>query len=101
MAGAAGHRARATRSPLAEARRRAAGFEMSLALRPRSVLLLGGHVARAFRWRAPAFEWAPLGAGEACLFPHPSGLSRWWNDAGNAEHARQFLHGAIRRDAAA
>jgi len=58
----------------------------------RFVLLLGGNVAKAFGvHRRPILEWFQADAGLlVAVFPHPSGVNRWWNDAGNRERAGEF-----------
>lgn len=62
----------------------------------RRVVLLGRSVVAAFGFRFG--EWmawgsAPAGGGEVwwSALPHPSGVSRWWNDRGNVERARGFM----------
>jgi hypothetical protein len=76
-----------------------------------AVLLLGARVAAAFgveqTW--PRYRWlllrrgpcepgrrAPLVALDrdvvrAAVLPHPSGRSRWWNDAGAVEELEAFV----------
>jgi chorismate mutase len=60
-----------------------------------TVLLAGRGVARAIGVRAPFFEWVELRGCRAAVIPHPSGVSRWWNDPRNAARARRFLRRAI------
>lgn len=76
---------------------RAAGANLLPILRGRRVVVLGRRVAEAldvtddwFRWRV-----APGGFVAACS-PHPSGLSRWWNDAGNVLAAGAFWSRVLR-----
>lgn len=60
---------------------------------PPGSLLCGRRVARAFgRSSQPFFEWV----GGVAVIPHPSGVSRWWNDPGNYELARRFVREAAR-----
>ena len=66
----------------------------SMPLTGRVVVLAGKRVARAFGltdppWLTPVV----LGRGEAlcAVMPHPSGIVRWWNDAGNADEASRCL----------
>jgi hypothetical protein len=78
-------------------------------LRRSPTLLLGWEVARLAGLPSDAepFVWTavhgmrnttPAGAhsgvqatGVCCYVPHPSGRSKWWDGAGNAERAREFL----------
>lgn len=56
----------------------------------RPVVLLGRHVARAAGladapwWEWAALSWRPRRRGwlraQVAVVPHPSGVSRWWND---------------------
>lgn len=89
------------RWPIVEARSRAAAMLPTL-LEFDRVLLLGRHVAEAFgvpARRKDFLEWFVLDAepraGEdvtwAAVFPHPSGVSHWWNDPGNLAAAEGFL----------
>lgn len=44
----------------------------------------------------PYFQWANVKAnrrawGDLVLFPHPSGISHYWNDAGRVRRAAEFL----------
>jgi hypothetical protein len=72
--------------PIARAREAARRFP----LRGR-VLLAGRGVARAFGVDAPFLEWVELGRARVAVFPHPSGVSHWWNDPANARRAAEFL----------
>jgi hypothetical protein len=67
------------------------------------VVMLGWNVARAFDVH-PRVGYlrhfvmdvpAPDGFGmlplEGVVFPHPSGVSHWWNDGDNVDRARAFL----------
>lgn len=77
--------------PLAEARRAAA--ELAAKEDPsRAFLLAGSNVARAFGVSHLGFlRWGLLGGRRVAVIPHPSGVSRWWNDARNMARARAFL----------
>ena len=59
----------------------------------RRVILLGKNVARAFGHnKTPLMTWTTDSRGfEVAVVPHPSGVSRWWNDPTNTERARAFL----------
>lgn len=81
------------RFPLPAARRAALITSRSFA--GRDVVLLGDGVARAFElWQVvPRLHWLHdemWGASRLAVAPHPSGVSRWWNDQANAEKARRF-----------
>lgn len=69
-----------------EAARQAAEREREAAVRGQRYILLGRRVGRAFGTTAEWFRWQ----NNLLVAPHPSGLSRWWNDAANVERARQF-----------
>ena len=59
-------------------------------------LLLGRRVAAAFGLRgAPMLRWMSLGGARVAVVPHPSGVSRWWNEAPNRRRARAFLRRAL------
>jgi hypothetical protein len=68
-------------------------------MRPRGrVLLLGRGVATAFgQARRPILQWFDLRGARAAVFPHPSGISHWWNDPRNVARARRFLRALLRR----
>lgn len=88
--------------PMDQARRGALRVARLIAReRPARVLLAGRRVAEAFGWRgAPLLAWAeaevlvggrPVAEVAAAVIPHPSGVSRWWNDPANEGAARAFL----------
>lgn len=81
--------------PMREARARAWAF--SRAHVGRRVVLLGRRVAAAFgRPNAAYLAWALLAPfSGAMVFPHPSGVSLWWNDAENVLDARRALREAL------
>ena len=59
------------------------------------VLFVGKRVAKAFDFEEDYFVWRThWGGGFRCaIFPHPSGLNRWWNDTRNRRRAAEFLEG--------
>lgn len=78
--------------PLQIARRRA--LALSRRFEGRTVVLLGGSVSAAFRVTAvPILRWrrGALGAARLAVAPHPSGISRWWNDPENVRAAARFF----------
>lgn len=61
----------------------------------RKAVLLGRGVAAAFRLVSDDYQWfkpieIPPGL-EVVVMPHPSGISRWWNEADNVASAREFM----------
>lgn len=63
-------------------------------------ILVGRKVAQAFRLgdKNPYLDWIgdyklsyQLPYGPVAIFPHPSGLNRWWNSSENREQAKWFL----------
>jgi len=80
--------------PLAEARKKAALASMS-DLVDRDIVFLGKSVAGAFgRGDVPYFERSKFGwgtKGSAVTFPHPSGVSHWWNEPSNHLKAKMFM----------
>lgn len=63
---------------------------------PTTVFMLGYNVSEAFGVSGTYFCGSiehPFGGAEVAfiVFPHPSGVSRWWNDARNAKEARRVL----------
>ncbi len=76
-----------------------AGANLLPVLRGRRVVALGRRARSALgidqgsAW----FEWSPAPGGfVASSMPHPSGLSRWWNDPANVSLASSFLRGLLR-----
>lgn len=59
------------------------------------VLLAGRNVGEAFGLAADYFEWRRRGATRYVVIPHPSGVSRWWNDPRNVIRASAFLRGVF------
>ena len=104
-----GAEARGDAFPLAEAREAIRASES--ALRGRRVVLLGGSVAAAVRWRGAPLEWGVIektawtperglelvARYDVALLPHPSGLNHWWNDPENEAAASRFLKEEVRR----
>lgn len=88
--------------PLAEAQAAAAALEGSGALRPyKLAVLLGLGVARAFGIEHPKFFklLSPSGAKgmtKVLIFPHPSGVSHFWNSAENRTMASNVIRAALR-----
>lgn len=62
---------------------------------PQKVVLLGKSVASCFGVRGDFLATCAVNGSRFLLFPHPSGVSRWWNDPRNrrkaARAARRFL----------
>lgn len=70
-------------------------------LEPASTIVMLGHrVAGAFGVRADYFAWVRLGSSRAAVFPHPSGLNRYWNVPENRRRASVFLRGVLSASAA-
>lgn len=69
---------------------REAARNLSGMLWGRRVLLLGGRVATAFGVHTELFEWTTSPGFAAAVVPHPSGLSRWWNDPANVRTFHEF-----------
>lgn len=83
--------------PIEQARLGAVRLMTSGRLFCRRTVFLGGNVWRAFGWpgeiaKVPLFKWAGGMQPMMMAFaPHPSGVSRWWNDPANEERARRFF----------
>lgn len=80
--------------------------KMRKRLSGRKVILLGRRVAKAWglgkaeylRWMTiaePGAKGLARNVGRVAVFPHPSGVDRWWNDEGSIERARGFMHAAV------
>lgn len=83
------------RFPVAEA------SQVAATLMLRGVVLFAGRgVAAAFGVRAPFFRWLRLGSARVAVVPHPSGISRWWNDPRNQDTAARFFRALVRGRAA-
>ena len=63
----------------------------------RYVLLLGRRVAAAMGFPQARFLkiWH-VGESVLGLLPHPSGLSRWWNDEANVRRAQRFVRSFLK-----
>lgn len=67
------------------------------------VIFAGQAVARAFGFAGDWFEWRDFGADNeltevdvrAAMIPHPSGVSRFWNDAENVRMVERFMRGIV------
>ena len=88
------------------ARRAAARRRSALAASGCEVLVCCGRlVASCFGvGDAPFLEWreVPLARGKnarVVVVPHPSGVSRWWNDEASRERAAKFLASVVGRAA--
>lgn len=81
--------------PIEEARKGAIGLLMTGVFATTKIVLLGDAVARTFGYASFEYKFhkfypcrvSPHGIA---FCPHPSGVNRWWNDAGNFEAARRF-----------
>jgi uracil-DNA glycosylase len=78
--------------PKLEARRAARLIDFAGAF---PVVFLGKRVASAFDVRAGYLEMVDFWGRPAFVFPHPSGVNRWWNDPANEERARAFMRDLI------
>lgn len=54
-------------------------------------LILGKRAARAFGVKSDFLEWTSVRGREVAVFPHPSGINMWWNDARNRAAAAEFF----------
>lgn len=82
--------------PVAEARMKALLLQERYMMRPVRFVLVGKNVARAFGIRRPQYFvhgwfYGPFQGMSWTVVPHPSGVSRWWNDAGNRRKAKRFF----------
>lgn len=59
----------------------------------RTILLLGRRVARAFSETTEYFEGRTTASQGIKIYvlPHPSGVSRWWNEEANYRRAAEFM----------
>ena len=61
------------------------------------IVLLGKNVARCFGFRdLPFLAEISIYGRRFLIFPHPSGINRWWNERRNERRARQLLHRFLR-----
>lgn len=61
------------------------------------VVLLGGRVAEAFGIHDHYFTWCQINEADVTIFPHPSSVSRWWNDPANVRQAEVFMQSIVER----
>src|SRR6266516_3222959 len=62
------------------------------------IVLLGKNVARCFGFRdLPFLAEIHIYGRRFLIFPHPSGINRWWNERRNERRARQVLQRFLRR----
>lgn len=61
-------------------------------------VLVGKSVARAFGVRLDYFRWVEMDGRLLVTIPHPSGVSRWWNDPANERRAARFLRSLVGGD---
>lgn len=63
------------------------------------IILLGTRVARAFGVPSmPFFLWFPTIGHHCAIAPHPSKVSRWWNDIDNRLQAKAFWKGLVQSE---
>jgi len=61
------------------------------------IVLLGKKVARCFGFRdLPFLAEINIYGRRFLIFPHPSGVNRWWNERQNERRARQLLQRFLR-----
>jgi len=61
------------------------------------IVLLGKNVARSFGLRdVPFLAEIRIYGRRFLIFPHPSGVNRWWNERRNERRARQILQRFLR-----
>jgi hypothetical protein len=61
------------------------------------IVLLGKNVARCFGLRdLPFLAEIRIYGRRFLIFPHPSGINRWWNERRNERRARQVLQRFLR-----
>ena len=61
------------------------------------IVLLGKNVARCFGFRdVPFLAEIRIYGRRFLIFPHPSGINRWWNERRNERRARQLLQRFLR-----
>lgn len=83
--------------PFEEAK--SAAYEMEKEFgRGAEILLLGKNVAKAFGFGNMKFlDSTEIGGVMFHLFPHPSGVNRWWNNPNNTKAAKIFAKKIARR----
>jgi hypothetical protein len=61
------------------------------------IVLLGKNVARCFGFRdLPFLAEIRIYGRRFLIFPHPSGVNRWWNERRNERRAQQLLQRFLR-----
>ena len=61
------------------------------------IVLLGKNVAHCFGFRdVPFLAEIHIYGRRFLIFPHPSGINRWWNERRNERRARQLLQRFLR-----
>jgi len=80
--------------PQESARRAAAAVQLE---RYKCVVLLGNNVARAFGVRAGLMQAEVRDGSRLLTFPHPSGVSHFWNDPANVRRAAGVFRAELRR----
>src|SRR4029434_9336717 len=61
------------------------------------IVLLGKNVARCFGFGdVPFLAEISIYGRRFLIFPHPSGVNRWWNERRNERRARQLLQRFLR-----
>lgn len=64
------------------------------------IVLLGKNVAQCFGFRdLPFLAEIHIYGRRFLIFPHPSGVNRWWNERRNERRARQLLQRFLRGEA--
>jgi hypothetical protein len=58
---------------------------------PSKIVCLGKSVGRCFGVKDEFFTLTVDEGHELLIFPHPSGINRWWNDSGNRARAKRSL----------
>lgn len=79
--------------PMEDARRAAARVDLK---KYAYVLLLGNNVSRAFGVKTNLLEAEMRGKTRLVTFPHPSGVSHFWNDPSNVARAARVLKSGLR-----
>lgn len=65
-------------------------------LRGRRVIILGQHVQKSLGVWGEKMAWIRGDGFVYASVPHPSGLSRWWNDPDNLDMFRRFMKRSLR-----
>ena len=79
-----------------EGRKRA--LDLNIYDRNKRVVLLGQRVAESFGIHADFLEVLRFNGKRYLLFPHPSGINRWWNEPGNRLRAQKALKRFLKLD---